>query len=306
MAKTQVQEYRVSKYALSFRENFGKANIYEQNALSVLNKATGFISAYDFTLNPYRGCQYGCSYCYAAAFSPNSQMRNNWGNWVIIKKNAAEIIKKELEIWYKKNPDMSPSIYMSSVTDPYQPIESKEQITRQLLEIMLDYQPTLVIQTRSPMIVRDIDILQNYKKLRINMSIPTGSEKVRKDFEPKSPSISARLKAIGNLRYSFPYQKNCEVKFSVTITPLLPTLPEDEANFIGKLEVVDRIVIQDFHASNLRSLVASTRSEALSLKHKYAWWYNRENESYRNFKNKLIAMLPSVEIMEGKEGFGYE
>jgi len=65
-------------------------------------------------------------------------------------------------------------------------------------------------------------------------------------------------------------------------------------------------VIQDFHASNDRSLIASTREQALALKQKYAWWYNSEQQSYRKFKNKLIAMLPGVEIMEGKEGFGYE
>jgi DNA repair photolyase len=306
MVKYKYEGYCSGKQNIRLRENFGTAKVYAQNAQSVLNKATGFISAYDFTLNPYRGCQYGCSYCYAAAFSPNSQMRQDWGNWVIIKQNAAEILNKELQSWYKKNPDRPPSIYMSSVTDPYQPIESKEQLTRHLLEVMAAYQPTLVIQTRSPMITRDIDILQQFQRLRINMSIPTGSEKVRKDFEPKSPSIPARLKAIAKLRYSFPYRENCDFRFSITVTPLLPILPEDEANFINKLEVVDRVVIQDFHASNARSLIASTREEALALKQKYAWWYNSEQQSYRKFKNKLIAMLPAVEIMEGKEGFGYE
>lgn len=306
MVKSQYEGYSTGKHSVLLRENFGSAKVYAQNAQSVLNKATGFISAYDFTLNPYRGCQYGCSYCYAAAFSPNSQMRQDWGNWVIIKQNAREILKKELHSWYNKNPDRPPSIYMSSVTDPYQPIESKEQLTRYLLQVMVSYQPTLVIQTRSPMITRDIDILQQFQRLRINMSIPTGSEKVRKDFEPKSPSIPARLKAIAKLKYSFPYQENCDVRFSITVTPLLPTLPADEANFISKLEVVDRVVIQNFHASNGRSLIASTREEALALKQKYAWWYNSEQESYQNFKNKLKAMLPGVEIMEGKEGFGYE
>jgi DNA repair photolyase len=306
MAKFRYNRSSVSKQSIQVRENFGSAKVYAQNSQSLLNKATGFISAYDFTLNPYRGCQYGCSYCYAAAFSPNSQMRQDWGNWVIVKQNSAEILKRELQSWYKKNPDRPPSIYMSSVTDPYQPIESKEQLTRHLLEVMVSYQPTLVIQTRSPMIIRDVDILQQFQRLRVNMTIPTGSEKVRKDFEPRSPSIPARIKAMGKLRYSFPYRENCEVKFSVTVTPLLPTLPEDEAAFISKLEVVDRVVIQDFHASNARSLIASTRSEALALKQKYAWWYNSEQQSYRKFKNKLIAMLPSVEIMEGKEGFGYE
>ncbi|MEG4342210.1 radical SAM protein [Microcoleus sp. A003_D6] len=306
MVKYHYEGYSAGKHTVLLRENFGSSKVYAQNAQSVLNKATGFINAYDFTLNPYRGCQYGCSYCYAAAFSPNSQMRQDWGNWVIIKENATEILKKELHSWYKKNPDRPPSIYMSSVTDPYQPIESKQLLTRYLLQVMVPYQPTLVIQTRSPMITRDVDILQQFQRLRINMSIPTGSEKVRKDFEPKSPSITARLKAMAKLRYSFPYRDNCEFRFSITVTPLLPTLPEDEADFISKLAVVDRVVIQDFHASNGRSLIASTREEALALKQKYAWWYNSEQQSYSNFKNKLMAMLPGVEIMEGKEGFGYE
>jgi len=223
MSKFLYAGYSEGKGAV-VREKFGRANIYQQNARSLLTKASGYIGAYDFTLNPYRGCQYGCSYCYAAAFSPNEKMRQDWGNWAIVKKNSVELLEKELENWYKSNPDRAPSIYMSSVTDPYQPIESKQQLTRKLLEVMLPYQPTLVIQTRSPMIVRDMDLLQQFQRLRINMSIPTGSEKVRKDFEHKSPSIPARLKAIAKLRYGIPYQPGHEIKFSVTITPLLPAL----------------------------------------------------------------------------------
>jgi DNA repair photolyase len=306
MAKQQYEGYCKNQPTILVRENFGSAKVYANNAKSLLNKATGFIDYYDFTLNPYRGCQYGCSYCYAAAFSPNDKMRQDWGNWVIIKQNAPEILEKELERWCRKNPDKPPSIYMSSVTDPYQPIESKEQLTRRLLEVMVKYQPTLVIQTRSPMIVRDIDILQQFQRLRINMSVPTGSESVRKDFEPRSPSIPARLKAISTLRYNIPYKQGYEVKFSVTVTPLLPTLPDDERDFIRKLEVVDRVVIQEFHASENRSLVAVTRQEALNIKRKYAWWYENEQVSYLKFKEKLISLLVGVEIKEGKEGFGYE
>jgi DNA repair photolyase len=100
---------------------------------------------------------------------------------------------------------------MSSVTDPYQPIESKEKLTRSLLQVMLDYSPTLVIQTRSPIITRDIDYLQRFKHLRINMSIPTGSESVRKDFEPRSPSIKARLNALKAIKQSIdPLKVMCQ------------------------------------------------------------------------------------------------
>lgn len=306
MAKPQYEGYSANTATILVKENLAGAKIYNQTAKSLLNKATGFISSYDFTLNPYRGCQYGCSYCYAAAFSPDAKMRGDWGNWVIVKQNAANILEKELQGWYKKNPDKPPSIYMSSVTDPYQPIESKQHLTRSLLEVMVKYQPTLVIQTRSPMIVRDIDILQKFSRLRINMTIPTGSESVRKDFEPKAPSIPARIKAIGKLKFSIPCTEENDVRFSITVTPLLPTLPEHQVGFIRKLEIADRVVIQEFHASHTRSLVAGTRGEAQAIKEKYGWWYDNERVSYLKFKEKLDSLLVGMDIKEGKEGFGYD
>ncbi|NEP39428.1 MAG: radical SAM protein [Okeania sp. SIO2G4] len=287
-------------------EKFGSADVYAQNAKSILNKASGFIKAYDFTLNPYRGCQYGCSYCYAAAFSPNEKMRDEWGKWVLIKENAAEVLEKELLKWENKNPSKAPSIYMSSVTDPYQPIESKTQLTRRLLEVMLEYRPILVIQTRSPMITRDIDILQRFKHLRINMSIPTGSEKIRKDFEPQTPSIRARLNAMKKIKTTINDLTGYLPKLSITITPLLPTLPEEQENFIRQLNFVDRVVIQEFHASHKRSLIASTREEAIDMKKKYSWWYNNENKNYQSFKSQLVEILSDVEIKEGQAGFTYE
>ena len=297
------------KPSLVFKETRAKADIYTVEARSLLNKATGFMAAYDFTLNPYRGCQYGCSYCYAAAFSPDLQKRQDWGSWVIIKANAVSILQKELARWQKKHP-APPRIYMSSVTDPYQPIEKQQQLTRQLLRVMLAYQPILVIQTRSPAIVRDLDLLQQFHHLRINLSIPTGSEAVRKDFEPRSPSIKARLQTINKLRYSLASNYQHQIRFAVTITPLLPTLLTDRDYFFSQLVGLDRIVLQEFHSSNKRSLVASTRSEAIALKQKYSWWYDNEQQSYRQFKQYLqkylIACSSSVEIKEGKAGFAYD
>jgi DNA repair photolyase len=308
MAKTQAkyEGYCEVTPTILVKEKFGNVNIYTKNTQSVLNKASGFISAYDFTLNPYRGCQYGCSYCYAVAFSPNPPMRQDWGNWVIVKQNAAEVLEKELQKWYEKNSTRPPSIYMSSVTDPYQPIEAKEKLTRCLLEVMVKYQPTLVIQTRSPMITRDIDLLQQFHRLRINMSVPTGSERVRRDFEPRSPSIFARLRAIGILKHILPCNADYDTRFSVTMTPLLPTLEADIFSLISKVQVVDRVVIQEFHASHNRTLVASTRPEALEITKKYAWWYDNEKLNYLLFRDKLITMLPDIEIKEGQAGFGYD
>ncbi|MCC0178246.1 radical SAM protein [Waterburya agarophytonicola K14] len=295
--------------SLLFKETRAKTDIYTVEARSLLNKATGFMAAYDFTLNPYRGCQYGCSYCYAAAFSPDSQKRQDWGNWVAIKTNAADLLDRELTKWQKKY-DTPPRIYMSSVTDPYQPIEKQQELTKQLLKVMLIYQPILVIQTRSPMIVRDLDLLQQFEYLRINLSIPTGSEIVRKDFEPRSPSVKARLQTINKLRYSIASNHQNKIYFSVTITPLLPTLIADRDKFFSQLMGIDRIVLQDFHPTHKNSLIASTPHQAIALKQKYAWWYDDVAESYHDFKqnleNHLIAWSSPTEILEGKAGFAYD
>lgn len=306
MSSPQYEGYSVNPITVKLREKFGNTNVYARSSQGLLTKATGFMQGYDFTLNPYRGCQYGCSYCYAAAFSPNSKMRQDWGKWVIIKQNAVELLEKELKRWQKNHPNQSPKIYMSSVTDPYQPIESREKITRQILALFIQYQPQLVIQTRSPMIVRDLDLLKQLNQLRINMSIPTGSEIVRKDFEPQSPSIKSRFNAIGKLKYNLPCDAQHHVSFTITVTPLLPTLPEDEAQFIFQLEIADRVVIQAFHQQKKQSLIASTREEAIKIQQKYSWWYDNESEHYFSFKQKLEFMLSDVEIIEGKPGFSYD
>ncbi len=309
MSTVIYEENEGRKSSLVFKETRAKADIYTLEARSLLNRATGFMAGYDFTLNPYRGCQYGCSYCYAAAFSPSREKRQDWGNWVVIKANAVNLLQQELKRWQKKH-TAPPRIYMSSVTDPYQPIEKQQQLTRQLLGVMLAYQPILVIQTRSPMLLRDLDLLQQFHRLRINLSIPTGSEVVRKDFEPRSPSIKARLQTINKLRYSLASNYQHQIRFAVTITPLLPTLLTDRDYFFDQLVGIDRIVLQEFHPTKKSSLVASTRSEAIALKEKYSWWYDKEQQSYQEFKQYLqeylTAWSPNIEIKEGKAGFAYD
>ena len=122
-------------------------------ASQVLTKPTEFMDAYDFTLNPYGGCSFGCSYCYAAFFSRDSDMRENWGYWVTVKDNAIEKMQR-----LKRSLD-GKLIYMSSVTDPYQPIERELELTRRLLQVMAErHKPKLVVQTRSPLVTRDCDL----------------------------------------------------------------------------------------------------------------------------------------------------
>ena len=111
-------------------------------------------------LNPYSGCSFGCSYCYAAFFSRDQAQQDNWGLWVNAKQNAAQLIEdlKPGELDGKR-------IYMSSVTDPYQPLEQRILLTQQILEKLAGrHRPKLVVQTRSPLVTRDIPLFQEIEQ----------------------------------------------------------------------------------------------------------------------------------------------
>ena len=134
------------------------------------------MDAYDFTLNPYSGCSFGCTYCYAAFFSRDVAKRDSWGYWVSVKENAVELLEKRL----RKRPESLDGklIYMSSVTDPYQPVERELKLTRRLLEVMADgHTPKLVVQTRSPDVTRDCGLFrrieENGGRVQVNMTVTT-------------------------------------------------------------------------------------------------------------------------------------
>jgi DNA repair photolyase len=171
---------------------------------------------YDYTINPYRGCLFGCSYCYASQFVfDDAGKKADWGHWVEVKKNAVDALQRESHKITGK------SVFFSSATDPYQPIEKQLGLTRALLEILLFAFPArLHIQTRSPHVVRDVDLFQRFgDTLTIGISIPTDSEAVRKVFEPRAPSIPRRIKAASEL-------KAAGITTIATIAPLLPCTPQ--------------------------------------------------------------------------------
>src|SRR5205085_5743382 len=108
-------------------KQFGQAKVSMRDSAQILTPASGFMQEYDYTLNPYSGCQFGCAYCYATFFVDSDEKRENWGYWVEVKRNAVELLNKRRRLAGKR-------IYMSSVTDPYQPIESKIELTRGIVE----------------------------------------------------------------------------------------------------------------------------------------------------------------------------
>ncbi|RLI63435.1 MAG: radical SAM protein [Candidatus Asgardarchaeum californiense] len=167
----------------------------------------------DYSLNPYRGCQHGCVYCYV----PNILRihRNLWGNFVDVKSNIPNILSKEL-----KNKKRG-IVGISTVTDPYQPIEKKYKLTRYCLEQLLRYDFPICIQTKSSLVSRDFEIISKFSDAEIMISIATFDDNARQLLEPNSSSIDDRLKVL----------KECSrrgIKSSVFFGPIYPTITKDD------------------------------------------------------------------------------
>ena len=150
---------------------------------------------FEWTCNPYVGCTFGCSYCYAAFLPQNRRPVEDWGRWFTAKKNAVELARRQAR------KVAGQSVYLSSVTDPYQPIERRLELTRSVLQVLLDHgvQPRLTVQTRSPLVTRDIDLLRRFEHVRVNITIGTDSDEVRRRYEPHCPSIGRRFEAAAEL-----------------------------------------------------------------------------------------------------------
>ena len=191
---------------------------------------------FDYSLQPYVGCEYNCTYCYVRAM-PVQRMNPyglSWSKWISPKENAAKLL------WDagKRGKLANARIFFSSATDPYTPIERKLQITRACLEVFATYPAgLLLLQTRSPWVTRDIDLLKKVQNLIVSMTITTDDEKVRKLCEPNSASLTLRRTALQQLRDN-------EICTQVSVSPILPCDPGRLAKQLD--QCADRVVLDDF------------------------------------------------------------
>ena len=260
-----------------------------REASSLLTKGAGFMSTFDYTLNPYSGCTFGCTYCYAAFFARSKEKVDGWGGWVTVKENALALLRKKRQ----RGTLRGKTIYLSSVTDPYQPVERTLELTRDILVELADFhQPRLVVQTRSPLVTRDLDVLARFEHVRVNVTVTTDDDGVRRAFEPSCPNNRVRLKAVAEVVAA-------GVPAAVTMTPLLPV--RDPAAFAESLLATgaERFVVQPFHATTGK-FVAGTRDEAVRASEALGWTDARYRETVR----VLAARLPG--LREGKDGFAPE
>lgn len=270
---------------------FGRTLVVYVDSKSILTPTCGFMSQYKFTVNPYGGCGFGCEYCYARFFAPSTSQRETWGEWVSVKRNARELMARACRSGALKTGDR---VYMSSVTDPYQPIERRLGLTRAILEAVLEsgVQPRLTIQTRSPLAARDIDLFKRFEKIRINFTITTDSEDVRRRYEPRCPSIEARFKAAAVVAAA-------GVRIGVSISPMLPI--EDIRGFGARLAGLDADeYVTQYLKPGGASFAAGSKPEALRKAREDSWGMR---EHLRARALLASALGEGRTLLEGREGY---
>src|SRR5213595_2728098 len=189
---------------------------------SIITRNTSPDVGFETSLNPYRGCEHGCIYCYARptheylGFSAGLDFESK----IIVKPNAPELLRAELE-----SPRWQPqTLVLSGVTDPYQPVERKLQITRGCLDILAKFKNPVAIITKNHLVTRDIDLLQELAKhnaVAVNVSVTSLDPTLQRVLEPRTTSPQGRLCAIEQLRAA-------KIPVGVMVAPIIPGLTDHE------------------------------------------------------------------------------
>lgn len=200
--------------------------LYPDNAKSIITRNDSPDISFEQSINPYRGCEHGCIYCYAR---PSHAYMNlspgiDFETKIFYKQDAAALLEKEIN---KPNYICKP-IVIGANTDPYQPAESKLKITRSLLEVANHYQHPIAIITKSSLIERDLDllaVLAQKRLIKIAMTITTLSVELKKILEPRASAPQGRLRAIRKL-------SALGIPIRVMAAPMIPMVNDMELEHI--------------------------------------------------------------------------
>ena len=227
------EDFEISK--TSYTEIFPK---------TIVNEVKSPDLRMEYSMNPYQGCEHGCSYCFAR---PTHEY---WGysagidfeRKIMVKKNAPELLEK----FFRRKNYIPKPIMLSGNTDCYQPVERQLEITRNLLKVCLDYRHPVGIITKNALILRDLDLLKPMAEqnlVSVSLSIPTLNEELRRKMEPRTSSSKNKLKAIEILAEN-------KIPVNVMVAPVIPGLTSDES--LGILKSVSDAGAESFGYTLIR------------------------------------------------------
>jgi DNA repair photolyase len=248
--------------------------IKEVTAKNIITKSN--LPSADFVINPYVGCSHACIYCYARFMKRFTNHEEDWGKFVDAKINAAELVPAKLDKYRGKK------FFISSVTDPYLHYEKEYKLTRRVLEKLVDIEAQIDIQSKSDLIVRDIDLLKQFKNCKAGMTVTTLDDKVRREVEPYTASVEKRLKALETLH-------EAEIFTYVFIGPIFPYLTDWKAIIEKTKPFVDEYVFE-----NLNVKGSVWQDIAKWLKQKHPELYEKYMDIY--FKKSDYWQLEEAQI----------
>lgn len=249
--------------------------ITEKECSSALNRSG--IPGVDYCLNPYTGCSHGCVYCYASFMKRFCGIEKRWGSFVQVKVNFGDKLGRQLKRL------KSGCVMLSSVTDPYQPVEEKYGLTRKSLELLADTGFSVSILTKSDLVLRDLDILKAIPDIEIGFTIATTDREKARLLEPGAVEPSRRFRALTRLA-------EAGLETWIFIAPVIPGVTDSERNLSYILEVAARTGVRrveydplNFYptaVANLRYLIQRHWPRSLSQ------FQAAYNDQY-TFKNQL-------------------
>ncbi|NJD53594.1 MAG: radical SAM protein [Candidatus Methanoperedens sp.] len=210
----------------------------------------------DYSLNPYRGCEHACVYCYAPSVIYWDKEKGAWGELVEAKVNLPRILSKELRIKKKG------VVGLGTVTDPYQPAEKKYEITRRCLELLSLHDFPVCIQTKSSLVLRDMDLLKSFSNIEVGVTLTALDERVREKLEPGASAVEERLHALKEL------SKN-GINTWVFLGPVMPHITDVDAliDAIARVKpkyvLVDRLRLKEGVRERVREFISGFKPDLL-------------------------------------------
>ncbi len=244
------------------------------------------IPGVDWSVNQYVGCSFACPYCYAK--NVVGEKEGEWGSWVVAKVNAPELARKHV----------SGTVVMSTVSDPYQPVEAELKLTRSVLRFM-DKRNELSILTKSPLVTRDIDLFKLFDSIEVGLTINSFEGREKALLEPLTPLMKARINALQELH-------DAGLRTYAFVSPIIPGVTDVSAIVGETRDFVDRYFFEVLNLRKAGEGFESTLRENFPESHRVL----TRAELFRTFIDELISEVRSLGIRgEGIEthfrGWGF-
>jgi len=277
---------------------------------SILNRCNSPRVPFEWTVNPYRGCEFGCRYCYARYTHEFMELdAADFEHKIYVKQNAARLLENDLhEHGSRVCPGVAlggpaEHIAIGTATDPYQPAEREFGVTREILERLAEREGlSLSITTKSNLVVRDVDLLKRIaarSSLSINITVTTLRPRLARLLEPRAPRPDLRLAAVRQLR-------NAGLQVGVFAMPVLPGLTDREADLDALCRAARDVGAQWLGAQVLFLMPAAQKiffpfleEKFPKLAHRYREFYARDAYGQESYRREITALVRRLRAKYG-------